>query len=273
MEGQVYVCSWRRKGGRIEAWLEDRPELRGEGATFRQASASLHEQIAKAFDDGEALLEFQPPAPDEPGARRFLHPPLVWVVGNTRALLTNADELFTEGLCPRCRQPRGNRTAADTAVDYIEPGYDGGFTHPARRMFFSEAFLSLLTREERERFQWRPVRRPGRTRKAYLEMIAAPDVPLVAVRGLDFPAPTPCRTCGQPPVPRHFGRDLTLHEFVCRADLPQPLPTCLTMGIRHDCSLFFPRERWQQMVGRPGARGLVTNDVGVADPAECLRTR
>lgn len=272
MEGQVYVASWKKKGRRFEVWVESRPELRAEAATFAEASAALHEQVMKAFDDGEALLEYRPPAPDDPGLRRFLDPPLVWVVGNTRALVTNPAELFSGGICPRCRQPHGDRTAAPAILDDIEPGYDGGFAYPGRLIFFSGEFLALLTEDERGRMEWRPVQRAGRGRKSFLEMIAAPAAPLVAVRGLDFPPVEACHACGQRPAPRYFGPDLTLHEFVCREDLPRPLPTCFTMGAGHDCSLVMPRARWQQLVGRPGTRGLVTNDVGVAGEPDCLRT-
>ena len=36
-------------------------------------------------------------------------------------------------------------------------------------------------------------------------------------------------------------------------------------------SLVFPQQRWAKLAGRPGTKGLLSVDVGVADEAECLR--
>src|SRR5215208_4231185 len=192
MEGQVYLCSWKRANGRFRVWLQSNRRVAAEAATFREASEALWNEIVRAFDDGEAVLEYQPPPPPEVPARRFLDPPLVSIIGNMRALLANPNEVYSEGLCPQCREPRGQRTEAPALLEELESGYEGGFTKPARLVFFSDKFLALLKDNERRRFEWRPVRRTDRGRKTFFEMIARPEAPLVAVAGLDFRQPWVC---------------------------------------------------------------------------------
>lgn len=271
MEGQVYLCSWKRARGRFRVWLQSNQRIAAEAGTFRKASEALWSEIARAFDDGEAVLEFQPPSPPEPATRRFLDPPLVSVIGNMGARLANAAELYTEGVCPQCRQPRGRRTEVPALLEDLESGYEGGFAKSTRIVFFSDKFLELLTDAERSRFDWRPVRRTDRGRKAFFEMIAPPEVPLVAVAGLDFRKPWICDTCGRRSALRYFHPELEIHEFVCRPDLPRSLPSCFTVGFGHEASLVLRQERWAELAGRPGTKGLISFAVGVVDEGECVR--
>jgi hypothetical protein len=271
MEGQVYLCSWKRAKGRFRVWLQSDRRVAAEAATFREASEALWSEIVRAFNDGEAVLEYQPPPRPEPATRRFLDPHLVSVIGNMRARLVNPDEMFTEGLCPQCREPRGQRTKAPALLEDLESVYEGGFTKPARIVFFSDRFLALLTDAERGQFDWRPVYRTDRGRKAFFEMIAPPEVPLVAVASLDFRRPWVCDTCGRRSALRYYQPDFDIYEFVCRFDLPRPLPSCFTIGFDYTASLVFLRERWAELAGHPGTRGLASNNVGVVDEAECVR--
>ena len=185
------------------------------------------------------------------------------------ARLANPDELYTEGLCRQCHHPRGLRTKATALLADLESGYEGGFTKPARILFFSDTFLALLTTEERDRFEWRPVRREGRGRKPFFEMVGTPEVPLVAVKGLDFRRPWVCDSCGQRSALRYFHPDVEIMEFVCRSDLPRPLPGSFSIGFAHESSLVLAQERWATLAGRPGTKGLMSFDVGVVDEAEC----
>jgi hypothetical protein len=271
MEGQVYLCSWKRVQGRFRVWLQSNRRVAAEAKTFQEASDALWERIIETFNDGEAVLEYQPPPPPEPAVRRFLDPPLVSVIGNMRARLANADELYTEGLCPQCREPRGRRTEAPALLEDLASGYEGGFSGPARIVFFSDRFLALLSDAERGRFDWRPVRRADRGRKAFFEMIGVPEIPLVAVAGLDFRRPWVCDTCRQPCALRYFQPDFEICEFVCRSDLPRPLPGCFTIGFGQTASLVLRQERWTELAGRPGTKGLLSRAVGVVDERECVR--
>src|SRR5689334_4951166 len=144
MEGRVYLCSWKRDQGCFRVWLQADGRVAAEAATFREASEALWGEIVRAFSDGEAVLEYQPPPPAEPATRRFLDPPLISVTGNMRAILANPDEVYSEGLCPQCHQPQGRRTEAPALLEDLESGYEGGFTKPAHIVFFSDKFLALL---------------------------------------------------------------------------------------------------------------------------------
>lgn len=91
------------------------------------------------------------------------------------------------------------------------------------------------------------------------------------MRGLEYRPLWECDTCGQRASPMYFpghGQDQTLRDagistFVSRADLPDPLPAWF--GVRR-YDLGVRQERWQELTGKRGVRGLVSTPVGVLDP-------
>lgn len=280
MEGRVYLCSWKRVGKRYRLWVKRRSALVGEGATFAEAREALFGAVCTQLGDGEAVFEFDPPEPADGRVARLLDPAIVTVSGNTRAdIAGTADVLFEGGLCPECRQPRGRRTAALLALESVASGYEGGFTVPGSRHFFSTDFLALLRPPERQRFEWRPVTRGSRAKKAFAELIGAPDVGLVAMKGLPYDPLVQCDACGWLPAPMYWGkagkdqdlRDAGISQFVCRPELPNPLPSCFLIGAANAYQLAFRRERWQELVGRRGTRGLVATPIGVVNPEDVLR--
>jgi hypothetical protein len=62
-----------------------------------------------------------------------------------------------------------------------------------------------------------------------------------------------------------------MYQFVAKTDLPTPLPTCFTVGSEHCVDRCFTQERCQELVTKPGARGLVGRESGVVEESECDR--
>jgi len=60
-------------------------------------------------------------------------------------------------------------------------------------------------------------------------------------------------------------------RFVAKADLPRPLPSCFIIGSVQAVQLCFTQDRWQELVTKPGARGLVSGAIGVVEESECVR--
>jgi hypothetical protein len=244
--------------------------VRAESDTFEGADQQLWERILERWGDGENLRDYRPPAPTASGLSDLLEPRLVRVSGNTQAWgVTPAEELFEGGRCGACSSPRGPRNATPISVELIESGYDGAFAHGVRVLLFSEDFLKLLARRERNALEWRPVVRRKTARKAFFELLTRPSVPLVGTRRLGF-EPARCETCRgaagfffwDPARPQ-------LTQFVCRADLPEA--DLFVAGSPQTTVLTLRAERWARMRGKPGARGLVAEDLGVVPEADAVR--
>lgn len=264
-------------GRRYRLWVIRKPKLVGEGASFEAAREALWGAVCTALGDGEAVFEFDPPEPMEDAVRRLRNPAIATIAGNTISeIVGDPNALFENGLCPECGTPRGRRTAVPLEVDSVESGYEGGFTRGRHLDFFSEEFVSLLTRSEQARFEWRPIQRGRRAKKVFYELIAEPGVPLVGMRGAAYRPLWECETCGSSASPTFFHgkgqyqalRDAGMYMFVSRADLPDPLPPWFIIGGPELSSLAVRQERWQQLVKKRGVRGLVSTPVGVLDPAD-----
>lgn len=279
-EGRVYACSWEKVGKRYRLWVTRKPTLVAEGRSFTDAREALWSAVCTALGDGEAIFEFDPPEPMTEVVRQLRDPAIVTVVGNTRSeVVGELDLLFKNGVCPLCRRPRGPRTEIPLTVDSIESGYEGGFTSGLHFRFFSEEFLALLTRQERDRFEWRPIVRAQRAKKKFYELVLEPGVPLVGMRGLQYRPLWECDDCGQRASPMYFpghGQDQALRDagiaaFVSRAALPDPLPVWLFIGGPIVYDLGVRQERWQELMRKRGARGLVSTPIGVLKPAQVAR--
>jgi hypothetical protein len=279
-EGRVYLCSWEKVGRRYRLWVTQKPKLVGDGRSFAAAREALWGVVCTALGDGEAIFEFDPPEPMAEVVRQLRDPAIVTIVGNTHSqVMGDLDSLFKNGVCPRCSRPRGPRTDVPLTVDFIESGYQGGFTWAGHFSFFSEEFLSILTRQERDRFEWRPVVRGQRAKKKFYELVAEPGIPWVGMRDLQYGPLWECDDCGERASPMYFpghGQDQTLRDagisrFVSRAALPEPLPTWLFFGGPVHYYLGVRQERWQELMRKRGARGLVSTPIGVLKPAQVAR--
>ena len=285
-EGRTFICSWKRVGDRYRVWVKGRPRVAAEATDFADADEALWGEICSATGDGENLREYDPPRPGV--AEEVLLGRLAHVVASGTGQLLNATELFDGGICPDCKRGVGARTDVPMALQAIKGGDVGyskvgtGFPKAGPRIrFYSDAFLRLLTATERRRFTWRPVERRGRAaRKLYYELTASSlHVPVrLLVEGMDA---RHCKACGQERGRIYGGRDdyprwllrtvdfryeLLPSYFVSSADLPAPLPSCLTVGSSDRRDLCFLPRRWRSVMGRPGAKGLSTSDVAIVAP-------
>jgi hypothetical protein len=281
VEGGVFLCSWKKVGGRYRVWVTNCPTLVADGDSFQLADEELSAVITEATGDGESKHEYEPPPPVPalPGLVRRL----ARVSGESRARIVNADALFSGGMCSECTQPRGERTQAPLVLESVESGVDGGLAKigPGKGPsphFFSESFLMLLSVEERALFEWRTVERQGRGKKTYYELVSCrvrvPSTALAGVVETLWGVPTimrfakvwTCGTCGYSNDPLYVLPQGLPYWYVAVDDLPDPLPTCFAVGHPSDPGLCFTRERWGEIVGRPGTRSVASSDVGVVGP-------
>ena len=283
-EGRVYLCSWEKTGKAFRLWVKSRPKVQGRGKTYEKAEEKLLDNICTHYDDPEAVLEFDPPLPESPKVARFLKPAIVSVGGDTtpdfygplgsdftkqpgRHWEPPLGELYSGGICRECGSAIGERNSVPLEISVFETGYEGAFCGEIQ--IFSERFLALLKPREKRGLEFRPIYRRERSRIQFFELIATPTVPYVGVKGLKMSG-WRCGTCGYRTF-GFWGWGFELNEFVAKMDLPSPLPTCFTIGTHSEIKLCFTRERWQELVTKPGARGFHSEPIGVVEESECVR--
>lgn len=292
----VVACHWQRSDDGWRLWVRGRPEIAGEGVTFAAAQDQLIEAIMVAARDLDAIYpvvpEFDPPIPPGTTARRYLNPELFMIQGDaifeivdpTQSSADSAvdrrahfNALFRDGLCVECLSGRGARTAVPLDVGYVPPRVDAGFVRAPFGgciQVFSERFLALLRPVERERLTLRPIETLRGVRRKFYELCGEPDVGFVGVRELDADG-FECPACHHREVsiadPRLSEEEVGLDKFVCAADLPQPLPSCFTIGQGNQIDLVLTRDRWDELRSQRGARGIYSTRLGVVSEAECDR--
>jgi hypothetical protein len=278
-EGRVFVCSWRRVGGRFRVWVKRRPRLAATGRTFGEADEALWGVIAEATGDGENQREYDRARPDEQESGPLLGL-LSRAFGRGRMEVANPDELFENEVCPQCGKVVRHRTSVSIVANSVESGYQAGKAHAVLgrsdlgyfSQYFSRDFIGLLTRRERSSFEWRPVQRRRGT-KRYVELLGAEvTVPRAALKGAGIKIDT-CAKCGGSGAPTYVlldkrpkwlrMLDRAPTEFVDVADLPQPVPSCFAIGNRGSSSLAFTPERWRSLLGRKESQGIGASTVGI----------
>lgn len=269
MEGQVYLCSWKRVGSRYRVWWKARPKVSAEGDSFQEADESLYEAIMEATGDGENMHEYDPPVPGS-GASAGGHD-LVLISGETYSWMKTHEGIFEGGLCAECRHPLGPRTAQPIELHDMQSGPRNGGSISLRRStfvgptlcFVSGDFRALLTPEEDASFIWRELVGPPRARKPYFELVGAEvTVPLVKPAGVP-PSGWRCEACGYETRPFTSSGWKGANWHVALSDLPRPLPDVFAVGTAPDVSLCFTRARWRAAIELPGAKGCRSYDVGV----------
>jgi hypothetical protein len=279
MENRVYLCSWKKEGERFRVWVKRRPSIAAEGKSFDEANESLWGAICEAYGDGEAVTEFDPPPPEDPGSSWYRRAAIVAIGENSRADVADFEPYFVGGVCPDCGTPRGPRNEVPLVVDRIESGGDGAFATvpwPLRRsrpspvvQLYSEEFLNLLYPTEVAALTWRRVeRRQPRARKIFYELVSSQvHARQVGVRGVPSRGGSRCRACGFENIGSFYFpyNPRSPHHWISVEDLPRPFPTCFTIGNAKHSTLCFLAERWAGMVGKAGTRGLASSEVGVVD--------
>lgn len=155
-------------------------------------------------------------------------------------------------------------------MSYIPSNYDGGFVIFAGAWIhiFSEHFLQLLKKDEKQRMKFLPVDSTQKIRKQYFELVGPSGPPKVAVAGLDLGGWV-CETCGF----KRFGpaKQVGIGDFVAGSDLPAPLPEVFPVGTEPNVSLCVTAERWARMAGKAGTRGFTSRLLGVVADREVIR--
>lgn len=293
LESAVYICQWARRGKGYRLWTKDNPEITGSGPSYAAAEAALLAAITDAGGAMAPTLEFDPPLPPSADEERYARPELFLVCGNdgfeTTAPRTKPfesaeererrqcllDGFYESPTCRHCGQPTARRNAQPLSIDYWPPGYDGAlgtlWHHgSAHAEMVSERFLALLTKSERDGLVLLEAQRRSRRGMRLFELVGPPGLPRVAARGVPVSG-WRCPACALRFITRPYEEGVFITAFVAADDLPRPLPGAFTVGGPDWLHLCITGERWREMVGRPGTRGMVSEPLGVVRGADVVR--
>jgi hypothetical protein len=277
LEGHTYPAQWKKQGKRFVVHLAADAAVRGVDEDFDGACEELCMAIAELTGDGEAVLDLLRPAPEPPGALRYLDPPLVAIGWNETATGEPwQDGLFEGGYCGTCESGIGPRTSRPLQVKTLPKGNIGGFyQRMSNFVLLSEGFLSLLHPAEREAVAPREVVAPRNAKRRFFEITGEPALRMVGVRGGKYwtLACLHCAACGyrqfscsHPELPQSSA------DFIAREDLPEGLAHGFLLedplGRRRLC---MRRARWSQLKRSPHAAGVLADRVHVLPDDEVER--
>ena len=268
-EGNVYPCSWKRVPGGYRVWWTADPTVAAEDAEFEEADELLVGLIHDATGDGENIHVYDPPEPSVEHAGPSERGQL-WLLGKpTTAYMLDPEQCFTEGLCDNCVMPRGQRTDVPMTITRLEGRYDAAmvkFGHVGIGIgpiltVVSERFLALLSPEEHAAFEWRRVQHDSRA-GAFFELVhRQPTIPDVSAKGHDTYYGR-CDTCGFTWVVTNSARGKP-DGYVAERDMPVPARTLVAVGPWAYAGLAVTPERWKELVGKPGMRGIKGSPISI----------
>lgn len=274
-----------------QLWVRNQDHIRSAGATIPEALDRLVEAIRNAGGAIHAVLEFDPPLPKSSLEAKYSQPEIYLIGGDDRfetdspkrrpfetpdelaERLENADSYFQAPVCRNCRNATSLRSDKSLSVTYLPEGHDGAFGRVAHDVFttiqiVSNEFLSLLSREEKDGLNLRPVHCDTNVGDFY-EVLGPQGPPLVAVSDLEVNG-WRCSLCAH----REWGYwidGFSIHSFIARADLPEHARGVFTVGSLPKIQLAITSQRWRDLAGRHGTRGFATSLLGVVPENEVIR--
>jgi hypothetical protein len=266
-EGNVYLCVWAKRGNRLTLALKDNPKIKVSAPELDEAEEKMWDLLCEKFGDGEAVLQYvtPPPVAATEFAARYGRPHLVSVSGNdSMGGLINEKEVHPKGYCRDCQDPLVT-TKVTPEYDYV-PASDGAVGN-----FFSEQFLSLLTPKEKKALQLVPVIGPRRAKKTFFKVTGAAVADFVGVPGFEGLCLDRCRRCKRALTIMYL-RNNKLYTFIALDDLPKPLPAVFVAGHDENISVCMTRERFSQLLGKPGTRNITSSRVWVVPDKQFVRS-
>ena len=303
-EGQVYYCTWKKRGKQWVVWLPDDPQIQVAGLSYVEIEERLRELVEERYDDSTPIFEFNPSLPLGPLEARFARRGFLTVSGpNDCFTWQNKDStLFTDGTCAICKYGEGLRSSEPLVVPVSETSADGAFAAPrglgpgGRESIyvFSAEFVEASTQLGLLPFKWReliavpatpppPLKLEGfdfvkvreRPRKKLLKRFFEPVgeslCDYVFVRGLEI-AGWHCSQCGRTTPTRFVNSARGIFLSVAEERLPKAIPPAFLVGPVGEQILCVTSEAWQRLLSARKWKGLTTSPVW-AVPRDFIETK
>lgn len=267
-EGNVFLCDWMVEKGGYRLWLEKTPAIVSLAASFEDAYQALWLRICHKFGDPDPRLEFTRGSPNDSLMERFRGLELITVAGHDYAKgPLNFADCYSGGICEYCAEPVGKRNEVVGIYSHVPAGA-GALTCRSVHLY-SEVFLNILTDKERAGLHLCKVEleRKSRSKNRHIqyELLGPSGIGYIGVKDLGGLKGWQCPECRA----RWFGyyvRGFPLHKFVAIGSLPDPIPSCFTVGNKHDgFELCMTMKRWKEIAHRPERKGLTYGKIGIVD--------
>jgi len=155
-EGNVYLCDKKKILGIYVLELLENKNIKSKGISLEACKVDICMQIIDWNGDGEAILEFIPLIDKKISMGVHLY--TILNSNNDSIKGTSTEELYSGRICKKCQFPLGKRNNNYIEVDQKPKGAIVDFFRSLPwREIYSEIFIELFTKEEKELFEVRDV--------------------------------------------------------------------------------------------------------------------
>lgn len=261
MEGQVYLCSWKKEKNGYSIWLKDKSDVRVSSSTFQKARDLMFEKLLWVYDDGEAVLNFDKAEPKSAFPIEYSQPEIYSIAGNVGVSCDRyIPNLYSEGYCKHCKREMGERTEQPFSVNKL-PSTSNGAVPNDYNSIYSEDFLSLFSSDELKNIAFREVVSREKSKRKFFELIGPAITEEVAAKRFPGIEVTLCPECGK--IGYYHLHNGKLYFFISRSMLPQKIPNLFVMGSYQSLRLCITGKRWREIQTKKGAKGIVADRIGV----------
>lgn len=203
-DGGQWRLTWERTPeGRFRAWVVSRPDIfiTGDvGQEMDEVAQALYDVIDERLHAGEWTADWTPPLPGRAEDRATVSQEYVTLVADgSCCYMTDPDLLFEGGICRGCGHPLGKRTGAPLDI-YVETL--GGLLlcckggPPFGVLIARKETVEAIGTDRLAGADVRPVRRIGRGRARFVEIVPPRGIPPVGLRNEEMFG-VRCKLCGR----------------------------------------------------------------------------
>ena len=269
MEGNVYICSWKKKGRKyIICYVHDET-ISGLGSTIEEAEEGILENICLRFGDGEAVLEYDKPLPKTDFEKKYGKPGIVSISGNDGfSNLLNSEMLPDRPVCPLCKRKRF--VPMPVTPEYEKLCSSDGVTMGDLGPVFSDHFFSLFAKNELEKLNLRKIKGLKRYKRDFFEVLGKPDLHCVGFKEFPGLLNNKCKHCGIGCSTYLYQNEM--YNFVAADDLPKPLPSIFLIGDEHDeIHVCLPLDKYYELQKKAGMKNICSRRIWIAPKEKVVR--
>ncbi|MBP7864723.1 MAG: hypothetical protein KA419_02140 [Acidobacteria bacterium] len=273
MEGNVYLCSWKKGRAGFEITLLRDDTVTARGNSLSEAEGRMVELLCERFGDGEAVIDYDRPLPDDTLPARYTKPAIYLIRPNDGVHSLPPEKSGPDGgLCTACGNRRRGDPSTPPRYNWLPAGSDGALDWKQTGDIFSDAFVSLLPEEAREGLRFRAVDYVGRQklRTRFSELVGSPAADFVYSNRIPLTDGFRCRRCGFTQALHTLGGILV--RCLARNDLPAPCPPAfVAKTLNNELYVCMTGELWRRVQCGKGTRNLLGTPVCMLDPEEVVR--
>lgn len=272
-DNNIFSCDWSKKGSIFRIWLIG-SEMEAAADNFADAEEALASIIEERYQCASPILAYLTPSPDGELPARFARPNFVSIAGVKQAsLVSNIDQIFTQGKCGSCGHPKGHRTDLEMTIDISGSPQDALYVRALRRSVFSKSVIEQLGIEKVEGAILRRVKLKSSGSSEYFEIISFPPLlcmDAIPVRGLVEPtyklSAKNCNECGFRSI--SYMSEPYYIECFRRESLDNAIDVFMSQSTGSVC---LRGKILRKAIGEGGLSGVAASPVGFAtgDDVDC----